>query len=91
MFSKVGTFGTLGAFGRIRGWDELDQLTELAEGRTTPLIQNVRAEIIGRTVSLVIEAVLAMAYGGFLIDIVESGMQSDSPTTERASSIIFVT
>jgi hypothetical protein len=91
MFSKVGAFGTLGAFGAIRGWDEIDQLFELTGQRTTPLIQNARAEVIGRTISIVIQAALAIAYGGFLIGIVESGLQSDSPTTQRTSRVLFVT
>jgi hypothetical protein len=90
MFSKVGAFGTFGAFISGGGRNEIRHLIKLIGHQTTPSIQSRQAEIIGRVISLALQGALAIAFGGFLIDPVEAGLQSDEPSIRRLSLWLYV-
>jgi hypothetical protein len=74
MFSQIGAFGTFGAFFAVSGWIEIEHIVELIEHRTMPLIQNTQAEVIGRALSITLQALMAIACEGLLVDSAESGL-----------------
>jgi hypothetical protein len=89
MFSKIGALGTFGALFAAGGKNEIEHLLQSIEHKTTPLIQNTQAEIIGRVLSIALQTIIVTAYGGLLVDILQSGMHSEVLTTRRIFLLLY--
>ena len=91
MFSKIGALGTFGAFFAAGGKNEIEQLLQSVEHKTTPLIQNTQTELIDTVLSVTLQSIVVTAYEGVLVDILESGLRSDVLTTRRISLLLYRT
>ena len=90
MFSKMGAFGTFGAFFVGGGKNEILHLALLIDHETLPIISSMHAEIIGRVLSFLLQSLLAIVYGGVLVGLLQSGTHSEAPTTRRICSILYL-